>query len=66
MRFLHAGTIFLLAAILGTHAYRLPSNIVPQHYTLKILTNLGDENGTFDFCGNVTIQVIKFFPKITF
>lgn len=39
-----------------TGDYRLPTNVHPEHYKVKILTHLGDENG-FIFKGKVWIKV---------
>lgn len=36
---------------------KLPDNLTPIEYKLKIVTNLGDINGKFSFNGSVSIEV---------
>lgn len=49
--------ILFLSAISFTLCYRLPDSVIPEHYQLEIITNLGDENGKFAFTGKVWITV---------
>ncbi|XP_046393801.1 aminopeptidase N-like [Ischnura elegans] len=46
--------------------YRLPTHLSPEHYTLKVITHLEDEN-TSRFEGSVTIKVrcLESSPNIT-
>lgn len=40
-----------------TQAYRLPKEVLPNHYDLEIITNLADDNNNYDFNGKVWIDV---------
>ncbi|XP_017783439.1 PREDICTED: aminopeptidase N-like isoform X1 [Nicrophorus vespilloides] len=51
------GLSCVLVALFGlSTAYRLSGDVVPEHYKLDIVTNLGDENDKFEFQGKVAIQ----------
>ena len=47
----------------ASQGYRLPENIVPQKYNLRINTNLEENN--FDFDGTVQIKVRLFTRLVT-
>uniref|UniRef100_A0A1B6D6B8 Aminopeptidase n=1 Tax=Clastoptera arizonana TaxID=38151 RepID=A0A1B6D6B8_9HEMI len=49
--------VTLLSAVNAsdTPSYRLPGNVIPKHYVLDIITNLDEDN--FSFQGNVWIKV---------
>lgn len=50
------GFLFLLSDwTSGAPGYRLPGNILPEHYILEIITHLGDPD--FSFAGNVWIKI---------
>lgn len=40
----------------AVNVFRLPENVHPLHYKLRIVTHLGDEEG-FKFTGKVSIKV---------
>lgn len=47
----------LLALTYAKQAYRLPPNVIPEHYTLGIITHLGPAEDNFKFLGDVKIDV---------
>lgn len=55
LRLIQLHLIFVLFLI--TSADELPDSLVPVEYKLEIITNLGDEDKSFNFNGSVLIQV---------
>lgn len=40
--------------------YRLPGDVLPEFYGLRILTNIADLNENYTFLGDVAIKVTPF------
>lgn len=48
--------ILLVGIMAVTHGYRLPNEVMPEHYKLEVITYLGEKDN-FDFDGKVWIDV---------
>lgn len=57
--FLLTYTVFVHSIISFTYGYRLPDDVLPNHYDLEVITNLADDNDKYDFNGKVWIDVSK-------
>lgn len=47
----------ILTMLVIVFAKKFPENVIPIEYNLKIITNLGDEDDSFNFKGSVSIHV---------
>ncbi|XP_057659447.1 aminopeptidase N-like [Diorhabda carinulata] len=54
--------IFLLTLIHISICYRLPNDVLPEHYKLEIISYLGEEENNFNFDGKVWITVTCLNP----
>nr|CAD7438190.1 unnamed protein product [Timema bartmani] len=52
----------LLLVLSTVNCYRLPKNVLPETYTLEIITSLGDHGQNFSFDGKVWIHVLAVEP----
>nr|CAD7393670.1 unnamed protein product [Timema cristinae] len=54
--------LLLVLTLSTVNCYRLPKNVLPEKYTLEIITNLGDHGQNFSFDGKVWIHVLAVEP----
>nr|CAD7576532.1 unnamed protein product [Timema californicum] len=55
--------LLLVLTLSTVNCYRLPKNVLPEKYTLEIITSLGDNGQNFSFDGKVRIHM---YPKEVF
>ncbi|KAG5878428.1 hypothetical protein JTB14_026301 [Gonioctena quinquepunctata] len=54
-------THLLLSCLVVVNGYRLPKDVIPEHYKLEIISYLGEKDN-FNFDGKVWIQTKCFYP----